>query len=354
VYLNVTGKDSRFDIRDQVITHFDTKKGDSSKILDSYFHNEKEKLLKLLDPIRPEHKLKYDKFQKIKQVGIILEGPPGTGKSEFVRRISINLRRHVVVFNMLEVPKDRLIELLQHPWPRHGELTTEKFIFYLDEFDAMIVELKRRESLVNRLDMEKTRTYTQGSCDVLKETFKKDKDTTIDDTINGYANYITYSELLGILQGAIPLDNLIFIATTNNLDMIKQLCSNSNTNKIEYVSNVDVSNVDVSNVDVSNVGVSNVGTKNGNNVDDINMYKKENNECALIRHGRLTPVLCDYFNGKTIKEICMYYFGKSPDIPDDAKPNIINTQIMHWVEIFYDDPNGYELFIQEIFKHMAK
>lgn len=332
VYLDIDNNrnqdgQKRCRIDTQSVVYFDsTKNKNSANIFDSYFHNDKKQLMKLIDSIKPEYFNRSDKFQRVPQLGMILHGPPGTGKSDMVRRMGIYLKRHVVVLDMLKIPKSRLIALLRNPWDDNEDLTTEKFIFYLDEFDAMIVELKRRETLVKKLEMDKETTFSHGPSDKLMELLKKDKNAEIDDKVSEYANFITYSELLGILQGLIPLEQIIFVATTNNLDTIKELCSKNN----------------------------NVGEEKKDSVVRKSMYAEENNDCALIRHGRLTPFLCDYFNGKTIKEICKFYFDKVPEISDDAKPNIINTQIMHWVENYYDEPDGYELFLQEITKHMGK
>lgn len=359
VYLNVEQKkwdnSIRFVINSQSVIYFDsTKNKNQSKIFDSYFHNDKKTLLRLIDSIKPENFNRSEKFQRVPQLGLILHGPPGTGKSDLVRRIGIHLKRHVVVLDILKIPKVKLIEVLRNPWDDNEELGTEKFIFYLDEFDAAIIELKRRETLQKKLEIDKRETYSCGPSDKLTEMLKKNKNDEIERRIMQYEEYITYSELLGILQGLIPLNQIIFIATTNNLDTIKELCSGKPKLFDTVKETKELS--DIANCSGKPDSKRTKKNKNSNEthkVDNNGPYNLDNNSCALIRHGRLTPVLCDYFNGKSIKEICKYYFGKVPCIEDDATPGIINTQIMYWVENYYDEPNGYELFMKEIQKYMS-
>ena len=402
VYINVLPPDHRENIylRNHNVEYFDLVENTNSKnIFDSYFHNDKKHLIKLIDSMNSQNKARSDKFQKISHLGMILHGPPGTGKSELVRRMGIYLKRHIVVLDLLKIPKNKLIPTLQNPWCNVKELTTDKFIFYLDEFDAMIVELKRREVLINKMQENKNHSFNNDSISTLAQTFRSGDNRQVDHVIDQYSHYITYSDLLGILQGLIPLHGAIFVATTNNLDAIKTMCSKSKSKQtivekavvlpieqtitppIEQTITPPIEQTITPPIEqtititppieqtitppieqtitppikqtITPPIVVDVQTiESPVVVDEKDMYKKENNSCALIRHGRLSPFLCDYFNGQTIKEICMYFFGKSLNISDDLCPNIINTQIMHWADIYYDEPDGYEQFVEQIFKHM--
>jgi len=69
---------------------------------------------------------------------------------------------------------------------------------------------------------------------------------------------------------------------------------------------------------------------------------------ALVRHGRLTPILFDNFNGEMLNEISLKYFNKSLNLEPTLKPNIINSLVMDIVMEYKHEPNGFELFSKKI------
>jgi hypothetical protein len=80
-------------------------------------------------------------------------------------------------------------------------------------------------------------------------------------------------------------------------------------------------------------------------VNDLNLMKKI--APNLFNGNRLTPIYFDYFCGKIIKEICNKYYGQSPNISDDSKPNIMNAEIMQTVLNTHKLDMGYDLFMQK-------
>jgi hypothetical protein len=104
---------------------------------------------------------------------------------------------------------------------------------------------------------------------------------------------ITIKDILELLQGVVPLEQSIIIATTNDLDTIKNI-----------------------------------------------------NE-ALIRPGRLTPVKFDYLDFVMFEKLCIFYFNKKPPHKKfiNFKLNITTSLI---IELALQNKNDFDNFIQDI------
>jgi len=117
---------------------------------------------------------------------------------------------------------------------------------------------------------------------------------------NSVNNDITVRSLLDILQGAVPYRGAIFIATTNNIEKIKEICP------------------------------------------------------ELIRGGRLTPVHFGYAEYDTLQEISMHYYKRTLDIPKDSIMTVCTATIIEFImihknEIDYD----FDKFNTYILEHLT-
>ena len=107
-------------------------------------------------------------------------------------------------------------------------------------------------------------------------------------------NDITLQDLLEILQGPVPVENRIIIATTNDFDNIKTMCP------------------------------------------------------ALFRPGRLTPIHFGYPTKQIVHDIVKYYFDKEIDI---SIPDVIDIPTSQLIDICLDaklTDNPYDHFIAEL------
>jgi hypothetical protein len=110
-------------------------------------------------------------------------------------------------------------------------------------------------------------------------------------------NELSLTDLLDIFQGAVPIDGLICVATTNDLETIKKLSP------------------------------------------------------ALVRHGRLTPIYFGYPNYKTLQDISMHYFNKFMefDIDDNTILEYPTSKIIDIaLQCKINESEGFELFKNKI------
>jgi DNA polymerase III delta prime subunit len=292
----------------------DIDKQKDSKIMNSFFHIEKEYLLNLIDGMKLENNHNFTKFGQIPKLGLLLHGEPGTGKSNFIQRVSIYLSKHIIKFNPLEYKKKELYELICEPFE---DATTDEVIFGMDEFDEILLELLRREKIKEKAKTrEKSNNIMHYPVYPSFDFFDKKDDKNTDekkekkngvsfnnyDNSEPYADYISYNEFLELLQGIVPYKNIIFIATTNKYT--------------ELITHQDPT---------------------------IRFACQQ-----MFRHGRLTPIYFGHFKGKVLKEVIKYYFQQELKIDDDAELTINNSEIMELISIHYSNSKGYDIITKKI------
>lgn len=116
-------------------------------IMNTFYHQDKEYLLELIESMKPENIKYFQDFGQIPKLGILLYGEPGNGKSSLVYRISVFLRRTIIKLNPLESKRKELYKLLSQPCINHITYDPKHVIYSMDEFDEIFLELLRREKL---------------------------------------------------------------------------------------------------------------------------------------------------------------------------------------------------------------
>jgi len=193
--------------------------------IDSFFSNAKDAVWNHVKKIHYEPE-KIQKYGQTPRASYIFHGEPGTGKSSFVTRMAISLKRHIVSLDLREIKsKSDIYRLFDHVYIQDlGEVPREKCIFLLDEFDLALRSLEFKDKLKkkyydnlfsdknNELENKKYNTETE------RQTIKKDKFDDINECD------FTVSDLVEIFQGSYPLDGLILIAITNDFNGIQKIC----------------------------------------------------------------------------------------------------------------------------------
>lgn len=166
-----------------------------------------------------------EKFLEFGQcrASFLLHGPGGSGKSDFVRRVSLSTGRHIVDPDIVNMNKYQVEQCFRCPPIRQTEntITTKHMIINIGEIDILFEELMRREILL----MQSEKLAEEKSGDVLSAMLENLSNggknsggdiNTRAKIIDSLKEKIILSELLEIFQGSVPYDSLILIATTNN------------------------------------------------------------------------------------------------------------------------------------------
>lgn len=177
----------------------------SSTTFDSIFFDNKKDIVKKINFFLKEKEW-YIKKGKAHTLGILLSGPPGTGKSSFIKSISNLTKKHIINiklsdnfdFNVLEkiMYSDELNENLVIP------LNNRIIVF--EDIDCMTEIIKDRKLIKSEAEVNKLK-------DNLDESIEKINQKNNDNSLN---------ILLNMLDGIKEQENRIIIATTNNPEIL--------------------------------------------------------------------------------------------------------------------------------------
>jgi DNA replication protein DnaC len=249
------------------------------KYIDTFFQKDKQCLWARLKTIDQEPD-KISNLGQFPQAGLLLHGPPGTGKSSFAFRVAMALGRHLFSVDIRTLPDlDTLHNITRKPWVNNKTMKPKDVVFVFDEFDLTVKELARRhtinDTIANRWFKDVTKFTSDYNPLSANEDEKKNTMNAMKLSSSGFRGKcdIQLNDLLEIFQGSVPSHQSIFIATTNNFQELQELCP------------------------------------------------------ALFRVGRLTPVLFDNFDLETLNEFTRFHF-QSSFAPDDL-PCLKQHQKMH-------------------------
>jgi len=279
--------------------------------IDTYFHPEKQNLWNQIKTIHtnPEH---FYKIGQSAQIGLLLYGPPGCGKSTFAYRIASTLQRHIVSLDLSYRSKYSGLDDIINPVINDVKMSHKDVVFILDEFDLTIKALYEKEKRQQALQEMYIKTINKSSIFIneneseteneseIKSKNKNKNNTTlefkkIDNEIYEQKTQISLSDLLELFQGSVPLNGAIIIATTNKFEEINEICP------------------------------------------------------RLFRAGRLTPVKFDYPTGKIVNEMSYFYYKKKIHVSDNYKFKICMAQIIDYIK---DANNEFSYFEKKIMQHI--
>lgn len=273
-----------------------TYSGDRKFLLHSFFHPDKQRLWSMLDAIENNSE-RYRHLGQSPRIGLVLYGPPGTGKSTFVYRVAMALNRHIVSINLADIKTPRkLFSSIKSPVVNGKSMTHKDVVFIFDELDYSLRELKKMQQAEQKEFMNKA-CGVGGEDD--GEVISEKASSLINSMSMEVGTLITPKDLLELFQGAVPLEGLIIVATTNDLAEIQSFCS------------------------------------------------------ALVRPGRLTPVHFDYGDRKMLFDMCKFYFKQELKIGVPEKFTfqqselieiVTQCMLMHSdVKLSYNEFEGYIL-----------
>lgn len=120
-----------------------------SKYMDSFFHQEKDRLWPVLKHMFTNYEYYQIRGQTARQ-NLLLHGVGGTGKSSLVYRLAMCLQRTIISLDLRNHDKKSLYQILQRPTTNGGlsQTSPKDVIFLFEEFDISIKELYLREQHV--------------------------------------------------------------------------------------------------------------------------------------------------------------------------------------------------------------
>ena len=233
----------KFDGRDkenhQIKWH--VSKFNSKMTLDSIFFDGKDEIISFINRFMKEKEL-YDKIGKPWQLGILLEGEPGCGKTSFIKAISNHFNRSIkdLQFNRMKTIDDLegCINCISY---NNKSMEIDNVIMVAEDFDCMqditrsrTADEKEREKLM-KIQEEKNKE----KADLIK-SMKSDEAKAIMSIVNNEdVSYIpgipyvspkkderdiTLSSFLNIMDGIYSYDGRIIIFSTNHPEKIDEAC----------------------------------------------------------------------------------------------------------------------------------
>lgn len=210
----------------------------TDRTLDMIVTRHKQKIVSLLDNFIQANKEKsrYNGYGSY-NLGMILYGRPGTGKTMMIKAICNYLSRDAYIIDMRKIKtKEAFSEILLN------RETIDNNVFIFDEFDCVQDVIKiRGTNNTDEVKMPPRETVAQlkerqlqllsilstKDTKIVDDKTKKKEDCPIQMELNAIAqeikdreNALTLDTMLTILDGVVERRNRVVIATTNHIDQI--------------------------------------------------------------------------------------------------------------------------------------
>lgn len=319
--------------------HIEKWVDECNSIEDGYFSNHKKFIFSIM-----KQKSNYDINSSNNWNNLILEGPPGTGKSSLIYRIAVLMKRNIISLDLtLYLDKKKELYAIFHgndfklPDDDNKVYNIHSNIIVLEEFDNTIMKLVELEKiyqlkidLIDKFQENKRKALTSQ---MSKTEFKSKK--TIEEAANSDSgNYLTS-------------------------------CKESIDNSRKFDTNLHTINGDVDNIikihkefhksDVLRLGdllelfQGSVPIKDRMIIATTNHFKKIKTFLpALFRNGRMTPLSFEYLDWESFTELCEFYFNDKP-FSSEFKIIIPTSQLIELalkIQSVNGDVNDFELEVQ--------
>lgn len=152
-------------------------------------------------------------------LGFLLHGRPGTGKTSFIKALSNYLNRDLHIINMRKIKTAHSFEEL---FDTNENGSYDKKIFVFEEFDC-VQGLFNREEKNNQAELKelKEEFYKYTALQNEKnETSIKEELRRITAKISELENALTIDNILTTLDGVVEHRSRVIVATTNHIDKI--------------------------------------------------------------------------------------------------------------------------------------
>ncbi|CAD7700063.1 unnamed protein product [Ostreobium quekettii] len=209
------------------------------KTFDSFFHPEKEELLRLVDHfVHKKGKFAIPGYPH--KLGVLLHGPPGTGKTSLIKALAQHTHRHIISIPLSRVRTNQeLMDLVFNQscsvegdsW--NYKLPFKKTIFVMEDIDAACDVVKKRSSSAPKSEKAKAPigpendpkkanekgTGTTKNADPPASSNSDKGDTKLTSYVDKWlaeSDDLNLAGVLNVLDGVVDCPNRIVVMTTNH------------------------------------------------------------------------------------------------------------------------------------------
>ncbi len=227
----VSSKDNDEISKIQYIEYYPIKQSNSYNItiypdrtFDRLITVHKEHIMSLLDTFVKCNNNEISSFNGFGtyNLGFMLYGVPGTGKTSIIKAICNYLHRNAIIIDMTKIKTKKDFKLI------FTENSISKNIFVLEEFDCIQDVIKDRSYIDKYKEIDKSdlnnkymEVLALHSSTAATEKDKLNKELeNIKNQIDNVDNKLTLETMLTVLDGVEEIRNRVLIATTNHIDEI--------------------------------------------------------------------------------------------------------------------------------------